>query len=145
MSTTDDLRSALAADDGSLPERWNPDDEPGTTLIGTLLGFETIATKMGEGKLAIIEDEDDGTTYGVLIGRTVLRKAFDRLDPHPGDMIGLKYVGWVEPKNKDAMGYHNYAVKVQRGSAPPPPTQSMVSEATGHWDDDKGDDDSLPF
>jgi len=41
-----DLRTALAEDDGSLPERWNPDDEPGTTLIGIFQRTETIYTSM---------------------------------------------------------------------------------------------------
>ena len=48
MSTTEDLRNKLAEDDGALPERWNPDDQAGTTLVGTLLRFEMIVTKLGE-------------------------------------------------------------------------------------------------
>ncbi|HZT55032.1 MAG TPA: hypothetical protein VFA35_02310, partial [Burkholderiaceae bacterium] len=111
--TSNDMRAALANDDGSLPERWNPDDVPGTMLIGTLLRFDSIVTKIGPGSIAVIED-DDGTEWGVLLGRAVLKKRFETLDPKPGDSVGLKYVGYVEPRNKDSQGYHNYVMRVQR-------------------------------
>lgn len=130
MSTTDDLRHALAADDGSMPERWNPDDVAGTTLVGTLLRFETIVTRLGDATLAVIEDADGGTVWGVLLGRTVLKKRFETLEPRPGDTLGLKYVGWVEPRNKDAQGYHNYVLRVMRNSsnAAPVPAAQPVAE-----------------
>lgn len=134
--TSNDLRTALREDDGSLPERWNPDDEPGTMLVGTLLRFEQIETKLGPATIAVIEDDDDGTEWGVLLGRAVLKKRFETLDPKPGDNIGLKYVGYVEPKNKDMNGYHNYVMKVQRTSAAPS-TIAAVADAGG--------DDDLPF
>ena len=47
----------------------------------------------------MIEDADDGTVWGVLLGRTVLKKRFETLEPRPGDTLGLKYVGWVEPRH----------------------------------------------
>jgi len=134
--TSNDLRTALAEDDGSLPERWNPDDEPGTMLVGTLLRFELIVTKLGEATIAVIEDADDGTEWGVLLGRSVLKKRFETLDPKPGDSIGLKYVGYVEPRNKDSQGYHNYVMKVQRNSAAPATTAVAA---------DDGEDGELPF
>jgi hypothetical protein len=142
MSTMDELRTKLADDDGSMPERWNPDDEPGTTLVGTLLRYETIVTKLGEGTLAVIEDADDGTVWGVLLGRTVLKKRFDTLAPKPGDMIGLKYVGFVEPRNKDSMGYHNYVLRVVR-SASPAAEAAVATPTTEAQPPDDGD--SLPF
>jgi hypothetical protein len=134
--TSNDLRTALAEDDGSLPERWNPEDEPGTMLVGTLLRFELIVTKLGEATIAVIEDDDDGTEWGVLLGRSVLKKRFETLDPKPGDSIGLKYVGYVEPRNKDSQGYHNYVMKVQRNNAAPATTAIAA---------DTGEDDDLPF
>jgi hypothetical protein len=141
MSTNmsmNELRTKLADDDGSMPERWNPDDTEGTTLVGTLLRFETLVTKLGEGTLAVIEDADDGTVWGVLLGRTVLKKRFDTLQPKPGDTIGLKYVGFVEPRNKDSMGYHNYVLRVVRGVG----TAAETGVATEVQPPDDGE---LPF
>ena len=135
--TMNDMRNALAEDDGSLPERWNPDDEPGTTLIGIYQRTETIFTKLGEAQLAVIEDVDDGTVYGVLLGRSVLKKRFETLAPRPGDTIGLKYIGLVTPKGKDAQPYHNYVMRVMRGAAP-----AAAAAQTGGPVDDDG---SLPF
>jgi hypothetical protein len=134
--TSNELRTALAGDDGSLPERWNPDDVPGTMLIGTLLRYELIVTKLGEATMAVIEDDDDGTERSVLLGCAVLKKRFETLDPKPGDSIGLKYVGYVDPRNKDQNGYHNYVMKVQRNSAAP----AIHAVAA-----DTGGDDDLPF
>jgi len=139
MTSTNDLRTALAEDDGSLPERWNPDDVAGTTLVGTLLRFEIIVTKLGEATIAVIEDADDGTVWGVMLGRTVLKKRFEQLEPHPGDTVGIKYVGWVEPRNKNDNGYHNYVLRVIRGAAPP------VAETAADVKTDQGGDDDLPF
>lgn len=133
------MRTKLADDDGSMPERWNPDDEEGTTLVGTLLRYETIVTKLGEGTLAVIEDADDGTVWGVLLGRTVLKKRFDTLAPKSGDTIGLKYVGFVEPRNKDSMGYHNYVLRVVRGASSASEAAATTTEAQ------PPDDGELPF
>lgn len=116
VSTTEDLRNRLADDDGSLPERWNAEDQPGTTLVGTLLRYETIVTDFGESQVAIIEDADDGTVWGVALFRTVLKKRFEQINPQPGDTLGLKYVGFVEPRTKGQNGYHNYVLRVVRGS-----------------------------
>jgi hypothetical protein len=114
MATENNMRAELAADDGSLPERWNPEDEPGTTLIGTLLRFETIVTEFGASPVAVIEDGDDGTVYGVALFRSVLKKKFDTLEPKPGDVVGLKYIGLIPPRTKDGRPYHNYAMRVDR-------------------------------
>jgi hypothetical protein len=111
MSSTD-LRSQLAADDGSLPDRWNPDDEPGTTLVGELVGWEDIVTDFGPAKIAVIEDEEDGHRWGVALFRSVLKKRFETLDPRVGDTIGLKYVGVTPPRTKGGNEYHNYVMKV---------------------------------
>lgn len=135
-TNSNDLRAALADDDGSLPERWNPDDVPGTTLVGTLLRYELISTKLGEATIAVIEDDDDGTVWGVLLGRAVLKKRFETLDPKPGDGIGLKFVGYTPPRNKDAQGYFNYVLKVSRNSAAPA-TTAVAADSTG--------DEELPF
>ena len=140
MNNVDDLRNALLEDDGSLPERWNPDDEDGATLVGTLVRLDSIVTKLGPGTIAVIQDAEDGTTYGVLLGRSVLKKRWEQLNPREGDTIGLKYVGWVEPRNKDSQGYHNYVLRVLRNAAPPPP-----SPMVGGVPADDASDDELPF
>lgn len=136
MQSTDDLRRAVAEDDGSLPERWNADDVPGTTLFGTLLRFETIVTDYGPSQVAVVEDADDGTVYGVALFRAVLKKRFETLNPQPGDSIGLKYVGLAEPRTKGANAYHNYVLKVMRN----PTVVRTAAPAEG-----SGDDDDLPF
>lgn len=118
---TESMRTELAADDGSLPERWNPDDEPGTTLIGELLRFETIVTEFGSSPVAVIQDEDDGTIFGVALFRSVLKKKFDTLEPRPGDVVGLKYIGLIPARNKDGRPYHNYAMRVERNANNPAP------------------------
>lgn len=111
MSSTD-LRSQLAVDDGSLPDRWNPDDIAGTTLVGELVGWEEIVTDFGAAKIAIIEDEEDAHRWGVALFRSVLKKRFETLDPRIGDTIGLKYVGIQPPRTKGGNEYHNYVMKV---------------------------------
>jgi hypothetical protein len=139
MSTTNDLRSKLAEDDGSLPERWNPDDEAGTTLVGTLLRFETIVTEFGESQIAVIEDADDDHVWGVALFRSVLKKRFEMLAPKPGDTVGIKYVGYVDPRNKDARGYHNYVVRVERSAVVPAAVTTAADAPSAD------DDDELPF
>jgi len=114
--TQDPLRHQVEIDDGSLPERWNPEDLPGAMLVGTLLRYETIVTDFGSSQVAVIEDEDDGTVYGVALFRSVLKKRFDTLEPRPGDRLGLKYVGLAEPRVKGANAYHNYVLKVEHNS-----------------------------
>lgn len=138
MSTTDDLRARLAEDDGSLPERWNPDDTPGVTLVGMLLRYETIVTEFGESKVAVIEDDDDGTVWGVALFRSVLKKRFETLEPKPGDTLGIKYIGFAEPRNKDARGYHNYVMRVMRGDA-------TSTGGTPAAEPPAAADDELPF
>lgn len=135
---TESMRSELAADDGSLPERWNADDEPGTTLIGKLLRFETIVTEFGASPVAVIQDEDDGTVYGVALFRSVLKKKFDTLEPQPGDVVGLKYIGLIPPRNKDGRPYHNYAMRVERDSNIATPTAQPAPEEAEQ-------EDELPF
>lgn len=115
MSTMDEFKARLAEDDGSLPQRWNAEDVPNTSLVGTLLRFDTIVTSQGEGTIAVIEDADDGTLWGVALFRSVLRKRFETLNPKPGDVLGIKYIGLVQPQSKDARPYHNYVMKVIRG------------------------------
>jgi len=135
-----DLRTALANDTGELPDRWNPDDEPGTTLVGTLLGIETIATSLGEARIAHIEDADDGHVWGVMIERSVLKNRFEQLQPQTGDTLGIKYIGQVEPRTKGGNAYHNYVVRVIRGATPP---AAAVAQPVNR--PDRGQDDDLPF
>jgi hypothetical protein len=94
-------------------------------LVGTLLRYETIVTDFGPSQVAVIEDEDDGTVYGVALFRSVLKKRFDVLEPRPGDRLGLKYVGLAEPRTKGANPYHNYVLKVERNS----PSAATPAEA----------------
>ena|SRR5215510_6623025 len=138
MSGLDDLRRAVEEDDGSLPERWNAEDEPGTTLVGTLLRYETIVTDYGESQVAVIEDADDQTVWGVALFRTVLKKRFDTLNPQPGDTVGLKYVGLAEPRNKGANAYHNYVLRVMRGTIANGTAEVSVAR-------EAPEDDELPF
>src|SRR5262245_28540660 len=99
MNVIDAMKARLDEDNGELPERWNPDDTPGQRLIGRLLRFESITTQLGVAKLAVIRSAEDDVTYGVLLGRDVLKKRFDLLDPRPGDWIGLKFHGRVHPRS----------------------------------------------
>jgi len=138
MGSLDDLRRAVAEDDGSLPERWNADDEPGTTLVGTLLRYETIVTDYGESQVAVIQDAEDETVWGVALFRTVLKKRFDTLNPQPGDTVGLKYVGLAEPRNKGANAYHNYVLRVMRGTFANGTAEVTVAR-------EAADDDEIPF
>ena len=135
---TSDLRTALAADNGSLPERWNAEDTPGATLVGTLLRFEMIVTDFGEAQVAVIEDSDDGTEWGVALFRSVLKKRFETLAPQPGDTIGLKYIGLAEPRTKGANPYHNYVLKVERNTLADSAAATTTTEPAASSDD-------LPF
>ena len=144
MTTSNDLRTQLAADDGSLPERWNPDDEPGTMLIGTLLRFETIVTDYGEAKIAVIADDEDGTEWGVALFRSVLKNQFERMNPQPGDTVGLKYLGLTPPRSKGGNEYHNYKLRVIRGTNPPPSDVVSMDRGAPSTAPGNGTDD-LPF
>ena len=139
VSTTDDLRKALAEDDGALPERWNPNDEPGTSLVGTFLRYETIVTEFGESLVAVIEDLDGGTVYGIALFRTVLKKRFEAIAPQAGDTVGVKYVGFVEPRAKGSNGYHNYVVRIIRNSSDG--GTALAADART----DTGGDGDIPF
>ena len=141
MSGVDELRRAVAADDGSLPERWNADDVPGTMLVGTLLRYETIVTDFGEAQVAVIEDDDDGHVWGVALFRAVLKKRFEQLNPKPGDTIGLKYVGLAEPRNKGANSYHNYVLKVEPGTL----TNGTAAQAEPLESSGELSEEDLPF
>ena len=141
---TDELRARLAEDDGSLPERWNAEDEPGTTLVGLLLRYETIVTDYGESQVAVIEDEQ-GTIWGVALFRTVLKKRFETINPQPGDTVGLKYVGFVEPRTKGQNGYHNYVLRVVRGEGDAPPRTAMAADARPAAAASEAEDGELPF
>lgn len=143
VSTTDELRKALAEDDGSLPERWNAEDVPGTSLVGTFLRYETIVTEFGESNIAVIEDEDDGTVWGVALFRTVLKKRFEAIQPQAGDTVGVKYVGFAEPRNKDARGYHNYVVRIIRNSSNG--QTALAADARTDPVSGSSDDGELPF
>ena len=143
VSTTDDLRKALAEDDGSLPERWNAERVPGTSLVGTFVRYETIVTEFGESNIAIIEDEDDGTMWGVALFHTVLKKRFEAIAPQAGDTLGVKYVGHVEPRTKDGRGYENYVVRIIRNSAGG--ATAMAADARTDNNVSSSDDGELPF
>lgn len=127
--TQDTLRHDVEVDDGSLPERWNPEDVPGMMLVGTLVRYETIVTEFGAASVAVIRDEDDDRLYSVALFRAVLKKRFDTLEPRAGDRLGLKYVGLVQPPTKGANPYHNYVLKVEHNSAAP--AALPVPEAEG--------------
>jgi len=130
--TQDALRHAAEIDDGSLPLRWNPDDIPDTMIVGELLRYETIVTDFGPSQIAIVEDEDDGVAYGVALFRAVLKKKFDQLEPRPGDRVAVKYVGLEQPRQAGKNSYHNYVVKLERGTpVAAVPTADEASEGDG--------------
>ena len=134
--TMNDLRTAIANDTGELPERWNPDDEPDMVLVGTLLGVETLATDLGPARIAHIEDAEDGTVYGLMIERSVLKNRWEQLKPQNGDMVAIKYIGLTPPRVKGKNSYHNYVLRVARAEG----TVATAPAATA-----PADTDDIPF
>jgi len=110
----DELEGWLADQDGSGAELWNP--EPDEVLVGVFLRYEQrYSPKIGgECQVAIIEDRDK-QLHAVWLSRSVLKSAYEREDPQPGDGMGHKYHGMKQPRGA-GQPYHNYTVRKLRGA-----------------------------
>ena len=100
-----DLERELAADDED-PEAWRP--QVGDTLIGTLVRFSDGQTPHGDRRILIVEDEATGRLVAVWLNHVVLRQKIEKLNPQPGERIGLRRLQDHE------RGYFKYRVVVDR-------------------------------
>jgi len=80
----------------------------------------------------VIDQQDGRGLLGIWLSNVVLRNAFDREHPRPGDQIGVKYLGIPEGKR-----YKTFALVVRRAQpAPPEVTRAtVVSRGPGALDD----------
>lgn len=88
---------AFAAAEAAVdwPEIWTP-TQPGDTLAGTLVGFST--TPKGH-RLAVISREEDDVEVATYLSNVALVSGFERLDPQPGERIGIKFTGMKTSKS----------------------------------------------
>jgi len=154
----DDLEDWLADQDGSGAPLWDP--QPGDTLTGVFLRYETRYSQKigGQCKIAIIEDRGEDL-HAVWLSRSVLASEYERQNPQAGDLVAPKYHGLQEPRGQ-GKAYHNYTVRVQPAravtapTAPPPaatpstPSQSrtaVVEAAPPQQAQGTQSDDDIPF
>lgn len=102
-----DLRSELEDFDGEYPPAWKP--EPGEILIAKVLAYDTGHTRFGPVRTALLVNTETGERLTLWLSNTVLLRAFEELQPQPGEVIGIKHLG-MDP----ARGYRRYKMRVDR-------------------------------
>ncbi len=148
---------------------WRPDKEGSghpVELVGIFVRREKgLDRGYGEGTCAVVRTIE-GAEWRVWF-KTAIEQQFERLEIAEGDLVAIRYLGFVEPKDGRA-GYHNYRVEVDHappGAGPeqpergPPPfagvdsagiTESQVCDQCGYADLQHAagcpnDLDSIPF
>jgi hypothetical protein len=115
----DRFRQQLEEDDGSAPTLWDPKE--GDWLVAELVRYEKRNTRIGEAVVVVVRDIDTGALSSIFLTRSVLKNAFNRQSPRPGDIVGVKFHGEKPTRNGDR-SYMDYTLNVRRalGSESPP-------------------------
>lgn len=130
---------------GSLRDRLNQDvegwrPEPGDEVFGNVVSVDQRESDYGDDYPYIEIETEDGNIVGVHGFHTVLKRELARLQPKPGDTLGIKYKGKVTGKRTDAKGkpveFEAYRVvhESAQSEAPAPDWDSMGAAADGEAD-----------
>ena len=101
------LRDAVRQD---FPEAWIPSSEH-AELAGEFVRLERGSTIHGAAWIAVVRTED-GSERSLWLLHTVLRNEFTRLQPKPGELLVVRYLGAKESVN--GQSYEGYRVLVER-------------------------------
>lgn len=133
-----DYESQLQGDSGEAPEAWVP-QKSGEYIIGKVKRYERGTTGFGARPICIIETKDGERSIWLL--HHVLLSQFDRTQPQPGDVIGVKLLDAVH--GKSGFTYQNYVVRVYERAGDDPRTQ--VPEFASYIKGNEAASDELPF
>jgi len=83
---------------------------PGEVFLGTYVRLEKGHTLEWGEKWIMVLAAPTGELRSLWLLHTVLIDELTKLRPRPGDRIGVKYLGKLQPKNGKGPGYHAYRV-----------------------------------
>ncbi|MGC4050640.1 MAG: hypothetical protein QM757_14790 [Paludibaculum sp.] len=143
---SDPLEDFLDAPDA---EGWRP--EPGDKLVGTIADVSRRLSDYGQGEYPIVTIRTDDGRYVAIHGfHSMLRNELEAKHVVPGDRLGVKYQGKVEPNN-GGMAYEKYKVAHQAGAGPsararphrhrPWPPLPRTAAGRPAWGDEEPSDD----
>jgi hypothetical protein len=99
-----------------FPKAWVP-EQPGEELAGELDRYESGTTAYGEQTIAVLRTLD-GAERAVWLIHAVLRDEFAKLQPRPGELVLIRYLGKREPAGGGS-AYVSYRLEVDRPDAVP--------------------------
>jgi hypothetical protein len=98
--------------DRGYPEPWLPESD-GEELLGTVVAIrEAAPTKFGPCPVVEIQGVG-GQAFSVWLNHTVLRRAFERNNVQPGELVLIRYVGRRTPEG-GGNDYADYRLVVDR-------------------------------
>jgi hypothetical protein len=116
------------------PTTWRPNDpdkQHPQLLVGELVRVDEGHTSYGPAKIVVLR-APDGVEWGVWLLHAVLKGEFMRLRPRAGELVAIRYLGTVAPRDGRA-GYEAYRVVVDR------------ADGAADWDSLEGEpEDSAP-
>jgi hypothetical protein len=115
------------------PTTWRPNDpDKGhpQLLVGELVRVDEGHTSYGPAKIVVLRTPA-GDEFGVWLLHAVLKGEFLRLRPRTGELVAIRYLGTVPPRDGRA-GYESYRVVVDR------------ADDAADWDSLEGDVEPAP-
>ena len=116
------------------PQLW--DAQVGATCVGTLLGYDRVATRHGVRFVARVKEEQSGDTVGIPLFWKVLQERFKELRPQPGERFGVRRLSDSEK------GYRRFTMIVDRDESTEPDFFSTSDEVHEPTASSKAD---IPF
>jgi hypothetical protein len=106
------LRQRMNSAGIDRPLSWSA--QPGDTLLGEFVRWETGTTRRGEEfRIAIIADAESGELRSVWTFYVALRSELKQADPQPGDLLGITRLD-DGAAAKSRQQYRRYRVEVER-------------------------------
>lgn len=106
------------------PEPWKP--ELGDALKGTVAELSERTSEHGSFPVVGIFDTDGKAWEWAAIGTVALGRVYE-LDLHPGDRLGVRYLGKTSPKS-GGTPYHDWRIAVLERAARVPDASTMNAE-----------------
>jgi len=104
------LREGIDLDSEPYPEAWMP--SVGGELGGIFEGFRNGTTCRNETHPFAVVRDDVGERFAAWLFYTVLRSAFERVDPRPGETILIRRL--PDRENSKGRAYRDYKLRVYR-------------------------------